>query len=89
MVQVRVLVGGMGGEFLDLVLGEMHHMRFGVVGRQRAAGCNAHDGEAEWPFLDNRPRGTAMTREEIGVEHTLVLRQVVDEYVTVQFALQG
>jgi len=65
------------------------HVRFGVVRRQRAAGCNSHDGEAEWPFFDNRPRGTAMTREEIGIKHTLVLRQVVDEYVAVQFAMQG
>ena len=50
---------------------------------------HAHNREAKRSFLDDGPGCAAMPSEELGVEHPLIFRQMVDEHVAIQGAVHG
>lgn len=72
-----------------LALEQMYgDVRIRTVHRQHALSGDAHDSQAEWSFLDERTRGAAVPGEELGVEHPLVLRQMVNKHFAGQNAIQ-
>jgi len=48
---------------------------------------NANDGETQWSFLDECACAPPVLGEEYGVNHSLVLRQVPDEDISLNRAV--
>ena len=87
--RLQPILRASGGEG-HLAFEEMDH-QLGVraVHRQHTAGGNADDRQAKRTFLDDRACRAAVVSEELGVEHPIVAREMVDQHVGIEGAVHG